>query len=122
MPSWRWENVWLVYCIWGMLVLPWVLNLSTVPHLDEIYGKADPADIGIVALFGAGWGLGTVTFGLGTWIVGNSLGFSIILGLTCTLGGTAVLLSQDAAQLRKISPFYWAGMAVALLGLALLGA
>ena len=123
MPSWRWENVWLVYCLWGMLALPWALNFATVPELGEVYGGSDlqarrsaprshsdgrmltpPVglqDLGIVALFGAGWGCGSITFGLGTFMVGNSLGFSIILGLTCTLGGTVVLLVQDAGQVRS---------------------
>jgi hypothetical protein len=39
--SWKWENIWLVYALWGMLLLPWVLNLATVHHLGEVYGRTD---------------------------------------------------------------------------------
>jgi hypothetical protein len=36
MPTWEWENVWVVYCIWGMLVLPWLLVFVTIPDLHEV--------------------------------------------------------------------------------------
>ena len=31
MPAWRFENTWLVYSIAGMIVLPWLLAVATVP-------------------------------------------------------------------------------------------
>ena len=44
-------------------------------------------------------GLGSVTFGLGTAAVGNSLGFSIILGLPATLGSGIVLVVQHPEEI-----------------------
>ena len=40
----------------------------------------------------SGWGIGSTLFGVGTNAVGNSLGFSLILGLTATLGSAIVLV------------------------------
>jgi hypothetical protein len=30
MPAWRWEDIWLVYPLPGMLVLPWVFAVATI--------------------------------------------------------------------------------------------
>eukprot|EP01050_Picozoa_sp_SAG11_P000160 SAG11_NODE_3_length_39220_cov_67.005828_21_plen_298_part_00 len=121
--TWKWENIWLVYSLCGMLILPWAVNIAAVPHLGKVYvlTDAEVEEMLYVALLGVGWGLSSVTFGLGTRIVGNSLGFSIILSLTCTLGGTVVLLDKDFEQVHNIGEYYWGGMALALLGMALQG-
>eukprot|EP01049_Picozoa_sp_SAG25_P022965 SAG25_NODE_9484_length_370_cov_1.324723_1_plen_62_part_10 len=62
-----------------MLIFPWGLVLATVPDLGAVYAAATTGEIIEVVIFGACWGLGSTTFGLGCDMVGNSLGFSIIL-------------------------------------------
>ena len=94
MPSWEWDHVWLMYSIWGMIIFPWGLVSVTVPQLGEIYAAASNILIAKIIVFGAMWGMGSVAFGIGTKIVGNSLGFSIILGLTSTLGNAIVSEQQ----------------------------
>jgi L-rhamnose-H+ transport protein len=44
-------------------------------------------------LFGLGWGVGTVLFGLGIAIVGLGLGYAIIMGLTVSVGTFVPLLA-----------------------------
>ena len=122
MPSWEWENVWLIYSIFGMLVWPWALVLSTVPEVLEIYKTAEVQDIALAALFGAGWGIGSTLFGVGTNAVGNSLGFSIILGLTATLGSAIVLVVLHPTHIKTKEGFFnFAGLAVTCVGLACCG-
>lgn len=122
MPSWEWENVWLIYSIFGMLVWPWALVLSTVPEVLEIYKTAEVEDIALAALFGAGWGIGSTLFGVGTNAVGNSLGFSIILGLTATLGSAIVLVVLHPTDIKTREGFFtFAGLAVTCVGLACCG-
>ena len=101
MPAWEWENIWMVYAIWGMLVLPWVLVFITIPDLSEVYSAATSTEIFETVVFGAAWGLGSVTFGVGTSMVGNSLGFSIILGLTSTLGSGIVLVARHPKEVTS---------------------
>ena len=35
LSAWRWENIWLVYAVTGLLILPWVIAVATVPHLGR---------------------------------------------------------------------------------------
>jgi L-rhamnose-H+ transport protein len=122
MPSWEWENIWLLYSIAGMVVWPWALVLSTVPSVWEIYETAETKDIVLTAVFGAGWGLGSTLFGVGTNAVGNSLGFSIILGLTATLGSAIVLVALHPKDIATREGHYtFAGLAVTMVGLACCG-
>src|SRR6266571_7576040 len=36
-PRWNYENIWLIFSLVGMVVLPWMLTTATVPHLREVY-------------------------------------------------------------------------------------
>src|ERR1035437_1810105 len=38
--KWRWENSWLVYSISGLLIIPWIAALTTVPKLGEVLAGA----------------------------------------------------------------------------------
>ena len=119
MPSWEWENQWAVYSLFGMLVWPWALVFSTVPDVWQIYADSDTNDILLTALFGAGWGLGSTLFGIGTAAVGNSLGFSIILGLTATLGSVIVMVALHRdALLTPVGVYNLVGLGITVLGLA----
>ena len=70
---------------------------------------------------GFGWGIGSVTFGLGCAYVGDSLAFAIILGLCATLGTAIpmlILKPEDAT--KKVGIYTWAGIGVVCIGLYLL--
>ena len=49
-------------------------------------------DLAVLALFGMGWGLGAVLFGLGMDRLGMALGYPIIMGLIAGLGALIPLL------------------------------
>ena len=40
MPSWRWENSWLMFAISGLVIFPWLIAYGTVPHLASVYSAA----------------------------------------------------------------------------------
>ncbi len=99
LPKWKWENMWLVYSIVGLIVVPLALALATVPSLGDVYRNSSAATLGWVALFGFGWGLGSILFGLGISRLGMALGFSIILGITNWLGALLPLLMDNPGAL-----------------------
>jgi L-rhamnose-H+ transport protein len=99
MPAWRWEHTWLIYSFSGMVVLPWVFALATVPHLYEVYSKSSWSDLIDIALFGFAWGIGSTMVGLGITRVGMALGFAIILGITGALGSFLPLAILRSDQL-----------------------
>ncbi|HEY6290028.1 MAG TPA: L-rhamnose/proton symporter RhaT [Terriglobia bacterium] len=99
MPGWRWENTWFVYSVAAMLVMPWLLVIASVPSTAAILRLASPESLVKVALFGFGWGVGSVFFGLGITAVGMGLGFAIILGLTASIGSLLPLVVLEPQRL-----------------------
>ncbi|MCL5670635.1 MAG: hypothetical protein M1423_04960 [Acidobacteria bacterium] len=90
---WKWENTWLVFACTAYLVAPWALVLAGIPHAFHILASVHATTLLIVLLFGLGWGIGALTFGLGVTAVGMSLGFAVILGLTAVVGTLMPMLS-----------------------------
>ena len=43
LPDWSWENSWLIYSISGLLVIPWIAAIATVPQLGTVLGGATAA-------------------------------------------------------------------------------
>jgi L-rhamnose-H+ transport protein len=115
---WSWENIWLLYSIVGLAILPPLLALSTVPALGHIYTSTPVSTIALIALFGVGWGAGSVLFGQAISRVGMALGFAIILGITSTLGSLlplVVLHPEDLWTSRGRTLL--AGLAIAVTGI-----
>jgi L-rhamnose-H+ transport protein len=99
LSAWRWENIWLVFSLVGLLVLPWVIALATVPHLGDVFEQASGSVMAKVALFGFAWGIGSVLFGQGIARVGLALGFSVILGISSSCGSLLPLVILHPEQL-----------------------
>ena len=88
---WAWENTWLVFAVFALLVLPTVVTLATVPNLVQVYAGILPMIL-IVAAFGAGWGVAQVLFGLSVDLLGIALTFSIVLGISAAVGSMIPLI------------------------------
>ena len=99
LSAWRWENTWLVYAVTGLLILPWVIALATVPHLGGVLQQASGSVLAKVAFFGFAWGIGAVLFGQGIARVGLALGFAVILGITSSFGALLPLAILHPDQL-----------------------
>lgn len=93
MRHWAWENYWLIFAITAYLVAPWLLAVMTIPHLFDIYSGASAGTLAAIALFGAGWGAGALSFGLGVDALGLALGFAVILGTTAVFGTIIPLIA-----------------------------
>jgi L-rhamnose-H+ transport protein len=118
--GWAWEKVWLVYSVVGMVLVPWFIVLVSVPHPLAVYGKVPLTTLGLTALFGAGWGVGSVLFGLGVVRVGTGLAFAIVVSLTAALGALVPLIVLHPDQLTSVRSFWLlSGLAVVVVGLVL---
>jgi L-rhamnose-H+ transport protein len=117
---WNYENIWLVFAFSGLVVFPWVLTLTTVPHLLEIYRLTPTRTTAAVAGFGVCWGAGAALTGLGLNMLGIGLGFAIILGLSASIGSLIPLLVLTPEKLATSQGhLYLIGTAVMLTGIAL---
>ena len=90
--KWAWENTWLVWTIWALVIFPPAMTLLTVPHLRDVYAGVPTMIIVTVAACGAGWGISQVFFGLAVDSVGIALAFSVILGIAAAVGGLFPLI------------------------------
>lgn len=97
--KWEWENTWLMWAVWALIIVPWLLTLATVPELLSVYHDTPSGVLLRTFLFGLGWGGGAVTFGLGLHMVGLSLGFSLIIGITAVTGALIPMLVLSPATL-----------------------
>src|SRR5436305_4047618 len=90
MTRWKWENVWALWALFGMFILPWTVAFITVPHLLATYQTAEVRNaLLLVVAFGAGYGIAAICFGLGVEAIGIALNFAIALG-TATAVGSAI--------------------------------
>jgi L-rhamnose-H+ transport protein len=89
---WSWEHTWATFSLLGMFVFNWIITLLLVPNIFAVYDASPSRDLAILALFGMGWGVGAVLFGLGMDRLGMALGYPIIMGLIASLGALIPLL------------------------------
>src|SRR5580700_1711511 len=101
MSGWQWENSWLVFALFGLIVFPWIINFATVPNATGVYSGTSPSTLIEVFAFGLLWGVGATLFGLGISRVGMALGFALILGITASFGSLFPLAILHPEQLSR---------------------
>ena len=99
--QWKWENTWLVFTAAALLIIPWLLAASFVPHLADVYRGVSSRALLAPLVFGFLWGFAQVTFGLGISAVGMALAIAVVAGLTCLSGSLVPLLVLDPADLLR---------------------
>jgi len=118
--GWAWEKMWLFYSIAATVVFPWLLLTLVVPDVAGVYSGVDGWTLARTALFGAGWGIGNVLFGLGVASLGMALAFAIIISLTAALG---MLIPMAILTPEQFTPqrggLLIAGLLLVIVGVAL---
>ena len=118
--KWRWENTWLIFSLISLVIIPWILALSLVNHLLQIYSALTGSQFAIPILFGAGWGIAQVLFGLSIQRLGLALSYAIVIGLGTLLGTLVPLFVQHRAQVGRATLIeVLAGIVVMLIGIGL---
>ena len=84
--EWSWENKWLLYSVFAYFIFPVSIAVWTIPNLMEVYTGVGSQPIILTMLFGFGWGLAVVLFGLGVDMVGLGLTGGIIYGTSVAVG------------------------------------
>ena len=97
--EWNWENTWLAWTIFALILFPPVLAALVIPRMLDVYAGGS-ATIIKVALFGAGWGIAQVLFGLAVDAIGIALTFSIVLGLSAAVGSLLPLFQLHADRVN----------------------
>lgn len=101
--KWAWENIWLAWTVFALIVLPFATALVTIPKLFMVYRLASPDIILEVLGFGAGWGVAQVFFGIAVEMIGITLAFSIVLGTSAAVGSLIPMVSLHRQHLNSIA-------------------
>lgn len=116
---WPWEGVWFVFSIVSLGMLPWALALMVVSRLFSVYASLPVSAFVAPVLFGAGWGIAQILFGLSIARLGMALGYAIIVGLGALLGTLIPLLVKHAhIAASERGSLLLAGIAVMIVGIA----
>jgi L-rhamnose-H+ transport protein len=97
---WRWENAWIVFSLVALIVVPWTLAFFRVPDLMGVYASVNISDFARPFLFGAGWGVAQVLFGLAVLRIGMALSFATTIGLGAALGALVPILLRHPEVLK----------------------
>lgn len=124
--GWRYETGWLVNVLVGWLVFPLVFDAFVIPvSLSSILSQGGWPVFARTFAFGALWGIGALCWALMVRYLGIGLGLGIGAGI-CAATGTILppIVTGNAAALvaTKGACIVLAGIAVSLVGIALVGA
>jgi L-rhamnose-H+ transport protein len=92
--KWQWENMWLVFTIVSLVVVPALLTLLMVHDPKQLYLSIPAREYVLPFVFGFGWGIAQVLFGLSIARLGMALGYAVIVGLGALLGTMVPILFQ----------------------------
>lgn len=117
---WQWENTWLVFSLFSLVIIPWALALLLAGNLRSLYCSLLPGQLLLPFVLGVAWGVAQVLFGLSIARLGQALGFAIIISLG-SLGGTLVplIFKNRAVFATSSGALILAGLGVMLVGIVL---
>ena len=118
--TWKWENTWLIFSIVSLVILPWALALIFVGDLFAVYHGLSSLQFAVPFLFGVGWGIAQVLFGISVQRLGLGLAYAIIVGLGTVLGTLVPLFVQHRSQVSERSLIeILAGVTIMIAGIGL---
>jgi L-rhamnose-H+ transport protein len=119
---WSWETTWAIAGLFSWILLPIGVSLILLPDFTSFYASMGSPLLLNVALFGAMWGVGNVSYGLTMRHLGMSLGIGVAIGVTLVVGTLVPpLLHGQGAMLfaTRSGLLTMAGVFVALIGVAI---
>lgn len=120
--KWSWETTWAVGGIVSWILLPAGVAFFLLPDFHGFYAALPAGLMWKVALLGAMWGIGNVSYGLTMRHLGMSLGIGVAIGVTLVVGTLfpPLLHGQYAALFLSRSGLWnMCGVVVALIGVAI---
>lgn len=120
--KWSWETTWAVAGLFSWVLLPIGVSLILLPDFRGFYASMDPHLLMKVALFGAMWGVGNVSYGLTMRHLGMSLGIGVAIGVTLIVGTLVPPLMHGQGTMlftTRSGLLTMAGVVVALIGVAI---
>lgn len=120
--KWSWENVWTVFVVVACVVLPVVMWFTTVQHSSALFRAVPHRALVIAIVTGFTWGFGAVMFGQGVSALGISMGNTLVLAISASLGSFLPMLILAPERLHQPQgQFIMMGTAIAMAGIGCCG-
>jgi len=119
--KWSWETTWAIAGFFSWILLPITVSFLLLPDFHGFYASIDSSVLLKVALFGAMWGVGNVSYGLTMRHLGISLGVGVAIGVVLVVGTLVppIMDGQLAVMLHtKSGLLTMEGLLLALIGVA----
>ena len=85
--NWSWETTWALMGLFSWILLPLTMSYYSAAAFPRLLCIVRPCSLLLkVALFGAMWGVGNVSYGLTMRHLGISLGVGVAIGVTLVVG------------------------------------
>ncbi len=107
MRTLQFEHYWFLGMLFGLLVIPWLVVLTCIPHPFTAYAEVGWRPLLFANLFAAGWGVANVLYGICVIRIGAALTGAILSGLGLSVGAILPLalkgsgLFSEAADLTS---------------------
>jgi L-rhamnose-H+ transport protein len=120
--TWPWECSWLIFSVVSLVLVPWAMAWVALPHWPSLYLSLTVSQMLPSFLFGIGWGIAQVLFGLAVVRLGMALGFTLVVGLG-TIFGTLIpfFARQEASLTSRNSLMLLTGCFLMVVGVGLSG-
>jgi L-rhamnose-H+ transport protein len=84
--KWDWENVWSVFIVVSCIAMPAAVAATTVTNVRQELSLAPLSSIIFAVAAGFAWGFGAIMFGQGVSALGISMGNTLVLAISASLG------------------------------------
>lgn len=119
---WPWECTWLIFSFVSLVFVPCLIAALTIPHWPQLYASLPFSALMPSLLFGFGWGIAQVLFGISVVRLGMALAFTIIVGLGTVFGTMVPLVILHKSDLASgHAEMLIAGCGLMIFGVALSG-
>ena len=100
MSRWKWENIWLLWTVLSLWVIPVAMALAAVPHPIDAYHQTSLAALLRMGVMGLLWGAGVLLLGMSFPLVGVAVGAAVGLGCAAAMGTLLPILYRGASMLQ----------------------
>ena len=120
--TWKWENFWLFYAFFSLIVFPVGLAFAVLPHLAAVYGSLTLHEVLLPLLLGFLWGFAQLGAGVCVQRLGLAVTIAVLSGVGAAFGTIIPLISlHREAALASTGLSILIGTALMLGGAAFCG-
>ena len=117
--KWEWENIWIVYSLVGLLILPLLVALCTVPHYWQVNQKAGLRALALTLFFGAICGMSGFLYSMTIRVLGLGLATALNGGSSMALALLPLFVLHRKTILHISGLLTLLGVGLSIIGLSL---